>query len=67
VPIAGFAELSGGRVRLRGLVASPDGGDMVRGERVGAEAEAEALGIRVADDLLARGAGRILRDWYEAT
>jgi hydroxymethylbilane synthase len=66
VPIAGFAELSGGRLRLRGLVASPDGGDMVRGERVGAEAEAEELGIRVAEDLLARGAGRILRDWYEA-
>ena len=65
VPIAGFAELTDGRLRLRGLVASPDGRALVRGEIEGFSAEAEQLGVRLADDLLGRGADRILRDLYE--
>lgn len=65
VPIAGFAELNGGRLWLRGLVASPDGSAVVRGEIEGSGAEAEPLGVRLADDLLGRGADRILRDLYE--
>jgi hydroxymethylbilane synthase len=65
VPIAGFAELNGGRLWLRGLVARPDGRALVRGEVEGLSAEAELLGVRLADDLLERGADRILRDLYE--
>lgn len=64
VPIAGFAELEGSSLRLRGLVGAPDGSCLVRGEVTGPAAEARALGIALADDLLARGADRILKELY---
>jgi hydroxymethylbilane synthase len=64
VPIAGYAELSGDRLRLRGLVGRPDGSAVVRGEVEGHRDEAQGLGIALADDLLARGADRILRELY---
>jgi hydroxymethylbilane synthase len=63
VPIAGYAELDGDRLWLRGLVGSPDGGAVVRGEVSGTPEEAETLGAALAQDLLARGADRILADW----
>lgn len=65
VPIAGFAEMSGTKLRLRGLVASPDGREMIRGEVTGTAGESEILGARLADDLLSRGADRILEALYE--
>lgn len=65
VPIAGFAELAGDQIRLRGLVASPDGSRVVRGELRGPRADAESLGGHLADRLLADGADRILRELYE--
>lgn len=59
VPLAGHAEpLVGGRLRLRGLVASPDGERVVRAEAEGDEPE--ALGRGVAGALLAAGAGELL-------
>lgn len=61
VPIAGYAELDGRRLRLRGLVASPDGTTVIAGEREGAAGEAERLGEALAAELLERGAARILR------
>ena len=45
------------RVRLQGLVASVDGGQMVR---VQGEGEPRELGERLAQDALAAGADRIL-------
>lgn len=64
VPIGGHAELHGGTLHLRGLVGQPDGSAIVRGEISGPTSAAERLGIALADDLLARGAGRILADVY---
>lgn len=64
VPIAGYAELAGDRLWLRGLVGRPDGSAVVRGEVEGHGNDAEALGTALADDLLARGADRILRELY---
>ena len=59
VPLAGFAEaLADGGLRLRGLVASPDGARLVRAEGTGADPE--ALGAAVADDLLRQGGSAIL-------
>jgi len=59
VPLAAFAEpLAPGRLRLRGLVASPDGRRVVRGEAEGGEPA--ALGDEVAEKLLAQGAREIL-------
>ena len=66
VPIAGFAVLEpGGQLYLRGLVANPDGDEMLRAELRGPIAEAESIGIRVAEDLLAQGAETILDAVYK--
>jgi len=64
VPIAGFAELEYGQIKMRGLVGRPDGKQVVRGEIEGSSKSAEQLGIRLADDLLSRGAGEILKEVY---
>jgi len=61
VPIAGYAVLEGDGLWLRALVGSPDGRTVIRGEVRGAPADAEALGTGLAEELLARGADRILR------
>jgi len=66
VPIAGHAVLNGSNLTLRGLVGSPDGREMVRGEVSGPQRDAEVLGIKLADDLLARGAAAILKSVYSA-
>ncbi len=60
VPLGGFAEVQGGGLRMRGFVASPDGKRMVRADLTGEIADPEALGKRVAEALLAQGAGEIL-------
>jgi len=62
VPIAGFAELHEGRLRLRGLVGSPDGKRVVRIELEASSLEAESLGRKAAEDLLEQGAGEILSE-----
>ncbi|MAG65570.1 MAG: hydroxymethylbilane synthase [Pseudomonadales bacterium] len=65
VPIACYAEREHGELWLRGLVGDPDGQRMLRAEARGPEAEPEALGIAVAEDLLAQGAQAILDAVYE--
>ncbi|TAN72521.1 MAG: hydroxymethylbilane synthase [Gallionella sp.] len=62
VPLGGFAEVQNGKLRMRGFVASPDGQRMARAELTGEIADPEALGNRVADALLAQGAGKILAE-----
>lgn len=61
VPIAGFAQLQGTQVHLRGLVGDPDGSSMFRAEKTGQVEEAEAIGHAVAETLLAGGADKILQ------
>jgi hydroxymethylbilane synthase len=60
VPLAGYAEIAGGRLRLRGYVGAPDGSRTVRGEIEGAPADAERLGGELAEDMKRRGAADIL-------
>jgi hydroxymethylbilane synthase len=62
VPIAGHATLEGGEVRMRALVASLDGGRIIRGERRGPTQDARALGVALAEELLAQGAASILKE-----
>lgn len=62
VPIAGHAWVEGGTVILRALVASLDGTQVIRGERRGSLAGARAMGEALADELIAQGAGAILRE-----
>jgi len=61
VPIAGYAELQGEEIWLRGLVGEPDGSVMIRGEIRGSRVDAESLGVRLAEDLLGQGADKILK------
>jgi hydroxymethylbilane synthase len=61
VPIAAFAELdTAGRLRLRGLVARPDGQRIVRGEIEASASEAARAGSELARELRARGGEEIL-------
>ena len=64
VPIAGHAVLTGEGVRLEGLVGRPDGSELIRGSRSGPRSEAAEIGVALADELLSRGADRILREIY---
>lgn len=66
VPIGAHASVADGRLRLRAVVAAPDGSDMVRCETEGPAEEAAELGRRTAEELLARGACRILEAVYGA-
>ncbi len=59
VPLGAHAVVTDGALWLRGLVAREDGSAVVRGESRGAEPS--AVGRSLADDLLARGAGELLR------
>jgi hydroxymethylbilane synthase len=64
VPIGAYAVVTGNRVRVHGIVASPDGSEIVRGESEGAVVDADAIGHALALDLLERGARRILQTVY---
>ena len=62
VPLGAYAVTREGRLWLRGFVARPVGSEIVRAEREGAPADAEALGRALADDLRGQGAEAILAD-----
>ena len=61
VPIAGFAEIQGGQLNMRGLVGAPDGSVLYRAQQQGSLIDAEAIGIAIAEDLLSQGADKILQ------
>jgi hydroxymethylbilane synthase len=60
LPLAAYASVTGATLELRGLVAHPDGKSMVRAEVSGPSGAPEELGIRLAGELRAQGADRIL-------
>jgi hydroxymethylbilane synthase len=64
VPIAGYAEISGEQLHLTALVAGLDGRTVLRAAQRGDATAPERLGVAVAENLLAQGADRILRDVY---
>ena len=64
VPIGAYAVVEDGRLRLTAIVASPDGAELVRGESEGPVAEASRTGRELGEDLLGRGARRILQAVY---
>jgi len=66
VPIGGYAELTHEGIVLRGLVGSVDGKEIIRGDVRGHVDNADKLGVELADDLLSRGADRILAEVYGA-
>jgi hydroxymethylbilane synthase len=63
VPVGALGAVEGGMVRLRGVVASPDGALLYEGEAEGEEPE--AVGGRLARELLERGAAVVLGEIRE--
>ena len=66
VPVAGYAEIDGHDLWLRGLVGRVDGSEVLRAEIRGPRSEAISLGEQLAEQLLARGAREILDELYDA-
>jgi hydroxymethylbilane synthase len=66
VPIAAYSLLcdEGENIYLRGLVGSIDGSEMIESEIKGPVLEGEALGNKLAEELLSRGADKILKEVY---
>jgi len=60
IPLGAYAQAAGGTLRMRALVASPDGTRFARAEESGDAADPEAFGARVAGLLKERGAAEIL-------
>jgi hydroxymethylbilane synthase len=64
VPIGAHAEITGGKLRLTAIVARPDGSELLRAEQIGTDPE--HLGSVVGQELLGKGAQRILDDVYRS-
>ncbi|MCA9755363.1 MAG: hydroxymethylbilane synthase [Candidatus Eisenbacteria bacterium] len=60
VPVGGHAVRKGDALLLKGVVCSLDGTRSVEGEREGSPADAAAIGLALAEELLQNGAGDIL-------
>ncbi len=59
-PVAVHASFHGVRLRLRGLVLSPDGRERIEGSAEGDREAPETLGVSLGRELLQRGAGRLI-------
>mgnify|MGYP003513112626 FL=1 len=64
VPISAHAALEGDRLTVDGLVASVDGRRVIRHQIQGPASEAQALGTKLAERLLADGGDVILKEIY---
>lgn len=64
VPIAGYATLQDGKIAIEGRVGSVDGATLLRAELQGDVNQAEQLGVALAQNLLAQGAGDLLKALY---
>lgn len=60
LPIAGYATLENGNLKMRGLVGSLDGTTLIKSEIVGPQAQAANLGQKVAENLLQNGASALI-------
>ncbi|RLB07867.1 MAG: hydroxymethylbilane synthase [Deltaproteobacteria bacterium] len=65
VPIAAYGEVRGGKLLLQGMVARLDGSKFFRAEAEGEDPE--EVGRRLAEDLLAQGAEKVLREIYSGS
>ncbi len=66
VPIASYGRTEGDVILLKGMVGRPDGSEIIRGSARGSTSDPEALGVGLAEQLLARGAKEILDEVYRA-
>jgi hydroxymethylbilane synthase len=61
VPIAGHGEILTDTFSLTGLVADMDGSRIIKADLSGPADSAEAIGVKLAEQLLAQGADEILK------
>jgi hydroxymethylbilane synthase len=59
-PIAAHATIEGNDLKLEGLVAKPDGSEILRDQMAGVTDQADLIGVQLAERLLAQGAGELL-------
>jgi hydroxymethylbilane synthase len=64
VPIAGFARFQDGGLFMQGLVGTPNGQQIIRAHRQGLVDQAKGIGYEIAEELLAKGAKKILQAIY---
>jgi hydroxymethylbilane synthase len=62
VPITAYATKENKQLNVYGLVASLDGKTIIRGHRKGGLGDAEALGLKLAEDLIKRGAEKLIKE-----
>ena len=67
VPIAAYGEISGKKIKLRGLVGRIDGSEIVKDSLEGSVERIEEIGVELAEKLLSIGAGEILSEVYGST
>ena len=67
VPAGALAQAVGGQVVIEGIIASPDGIHVYRGDHQGRKSSAAAIGKRLAIDLLDQGGDRIVKKLRAAT
>jgi hydroxymethylbilane synthase len=65
VPIGSFGTVENETLTLTGIVASVDGQQMLKKTATCTLEEAEATGTSLADDLIIKGAGKILNEVYQ--
>lgn len=64
VPIGGFATIENGEITLNALVGALDGSSIIQATGKAPVSEAEQLGVKIAEQLLAQGADKILAEVY---
>ncbi|MFO7607316.1 MAG: hydroxymethylbilane synthase [Desulfurivibrionaceae bacterium] len=64
VPIGAYGTVADSTLTLTGLVASIDGKEVLKKQVVGEVAEAGAMGVKLAEELLEMGGRRILEEVY---
>ena len=62
LPVAAHAEIDQENIKVRGMVGREDGSEIIRESVNGCLEEREALGLQLAENLLERGAGEILKE-----
>jgi hydroxymethylbilane synthase len=64
VPIGAYATVDGDRLKVRAIVAAPDGSELITADADGASSDAAEIGARLGAELLERGAAKILEEVY---
>jgi hydroxymethylbilane synthase len=65
VPIAGYATLQDNKISMEGRVGSVDGHTLLKAQLKGDLADAEHLGVVLAQELLSQGAGELLKALHQ--